>query len=218
MSLAGTATIVSPTVCRDSVAADLGYYYTALTPTPGTGIIGHAINTTFVETKPMFVCYNGSNVASIYPTFLRLTMTVIPVGNTQQQFTTTLDQGNRFSSGGTALTVANDNINSANLSLAQITVGAVTATAASSNRRVVSHRAFRPTVIGVAGDVYQFSWGSGELVDPSALPTDGTGRAHVVYVMSPLVVSPGCSLCITAWGATFSTGATYEYEFGYVEK
>ncbi len=216
MSLIGSSAVVAPLTSRDTQAADLGYYFTGVTPTPGTGIIGHAVNTTFVETKPMFCLFNGGN-ASIYPLYLRLTMTVVPVGNTQQQFTTTIDQGNRFSSGGTALTLANNNMNSQNLTAAQITVGAVTATAASSQRRVIQNRVFR-NVIGVVGDVYQWSWGSGELVDPSGLPTDGTLRAHVMYVNSPLVVSPGCSLCITAWGATYSTGATYEYEFGYVEK
>ncbi len=208
--------IVNPMLARDTVAADLGYSYIAAT-VPGTGIIGHAVNTTFVETKPMFLLYNGGSL-SIYPLFLRLTMTVLPVGNTMQQFTTTLDSGNRLSSGGTVLTPVNTNMLSTNTSAAFINIGAVTATAASTNRRLVSHRPFRPTVIGVAGDVYQFSWGSGELVDPAGLPTDGTLRAHVMYVMSPLVVAPGTSMLITAWGATFSTGATYEYEFGFVEK
>lgn len=217
MSLAGTATVTSVMTARDTQAADLGYSYVAAT-VPGTGIIGHAVNTTFVETKPMFVLYNGGNL-NIYPLWLRLTMTTIPVGNTMQQFTLTLDQGNRVSSGGSAIsTIANTNINSLNTSGAQITVGAITATAASANRRIINHRAFRPTVIGVAGDVYQYSWGSGELVDPSGLPTDGTNRAHIMYVCSPLVVSSGSSLLLTAWGATFSTGAVYEYEFGYVEK
>ncbi len=216
MSLAGTSTQVAPVTSRDTQASDLGYYFSAITPTPGTGIIGHAINTTFVETKPMFLLYNGGN-ANIYPMFLKLTNTAVSVGNTMTQFTVTLDQGNRFSSGGTALLVANNNINSGNQSGAQITVGAVTATAATANRRIMQHRMFR-NVIGVAGDVYQWSWGSGMLVDPSALPTDGTNRAHVLYVASPLVVTPGNSMLITAWGATFSTGATYEYELGFVEK
>jgi hypothetical protein len=217
MSLIGTSTVVTSTNARDTAVADLGVSYTAITPTPGTGIIGHAVSTALTETKAIFLCYNGGN-ATIYPLFLRLTMTVLPVGNTMQQFTTALDQGNRFTSGGTALTISNNNINSANVSLAQITVGAVVTTAASANRRLVSHRPFRPTVIGVVGDVYQFSWGSGTLVNPSALPTDGTLRAHVYYVCSPLVVPPGTSMLIHAWGATFATGATYEYEFGYVEK
>ncbi len=141
MSLAGTSTQVAPVTSRDTQASDLGYYFSAITPTPGTGIIGHAINTTFVETKPMFLLYNGGN-ANIYPMFLKLTNTAVSVGNTMTQFTVTLDQGNRFSSGGTALLVANNNINSGNQSGAQITVGAVTATAATAPREI--QRPFTP--------------------------------------------------------------------------
>ncbi len=216
MSLTTGQTLVAPGLSRDTVAADQGYYFTAST-VPGTGIIGHATSTTLVETKAIFYLYNGG-AATVYPTFLRLTMTVLPVGNTQQQFTTALDQGNRLATSATALTAVNCNQSSANVSLAQINIGASVLTAATSNRRIVHHRPFRPTVIGVAGDVYQISWGSGILVDPSGLPTDGTLRAHVMYVESPLVIPPGTSMAIHAWGATFSTGATYEYEFAYVEK
>lgn len=216
MSLTTSQTLVSPVLARDTVAADQGYYFTAST-VPGTGIIGHATSTTFVETKAIFYCYNAGN-ATIYPLYLRLTMTVLPVGNTMQQFTTILDQGNRLSTSATVLTPVNANINSQNTSGAQFNIGATVLTAASANRRVVSHRPFRPTVIGVVGDVYQFSWGSGVVQDPSSLPTDGTLRAHILYGCSPLVVPPGTSLAIHTWGATYSTGATYEYEFGFVEK
>lgn len=216
MPLTTGQTLVAPSMSRDTVAADQGYYFTAST-VPGTGIIGHAASTTFVETKAIFYLYNGGS-ATIYPTFLRLTMTVLPVGNTMQQFTTVIDQGNRLSTSATVLTGVNCSQNSANTSLAQINIGASVLTAATSNRRVLHHRPFRPTVIGVVGDVYQFSWGSGILVDPSGLPTDGTLRAHIMYVESPIVVPPGCSMAIHTWGATYSTGATYEYEFAYVEK
>ncbi len=217
MSLVGTGTVVAPGLQRDTVAADLGYYFTALTPTPGTGIIGHATSTTFVETKAIFALYNGGAL-TIYPTYLRLTMTVIPVGNTMQQFTTVLDQGNRIATAATALVISNTNMYSGNTSGAQISVGAVVCSAPTSLRRLISHRPFRPTVIGVAGDVYQFSYGSGQLVDPSALPVDGVLRAHIMYVMPPMVVASGTSMLIHTWGATYSTGAIYEYEFGFVEK
>lgn len=216
MGLTTGQTLIAPSISRDTVAADQGNYFTAST-VPGTGIIGHATSTTFVETKSIFFCYNGGS-ATIYPMYLRLTMTVIPVGNTMQQFTTVLDQGNRLSTSATALTAVNQNINSQNASGSLINIGATVLTAATANRRIVSHRPFRPTVIGVAGDVYQFSWGSGVLQDPSALATDGTNRAHIMYVMSPLVIVPGTMMAIHAWGATFSTGATYEYEFGFIEK
>lgn len=216
---AGPTTLpVSLSMARDTVAADLGAYYVAST-IPGTGLLGHAVSTTLVETKAIFLVAN-TGFATIYPQYLRMMMTVLPVGNTQQQFTVALDQGNRFSAyvAGNNLSVVNQNNNSPNTTGAIVGAGAITLTAATQNRRLVGHRQFRPTVIGVVGDVYQWSWGSGELVDPSGLPTDGTGRAHVYYNSSPLVIPPGFMMAIHAWGATFSTGATYEYEFGYVER
>ncbi len=220
MSLAGsTATVASPVLSRDTVAADLGNVYTAISPTPGTGMLGHAVSTTLTETKAMFLCYNGG-AFNIYPLYLRLTNAAVSVGNAQQQFTMALDQGNRFASfasGGAALTVNNSNMASGNLSAAQISGGAVVVSAASSQRRLLGNRVFR-SVIGVAGDVYQYSFGSGELVDPSGLPTDGTNRANVMYVVAPVVIAPGCSLLLHTWGATYSTGNTFEYEFGFVEK
>jgi hypothetical protein len=217
MALTTGQTLVAPSISRDTIAADQGYFFTAST-VPGTGIIGHATSTTFVETKSIFYLYNGGNAATVYPMYLRLTMTALPVGNTQQQFTTVLDQGNRLSTAATSLTPVNQSMSSPNTSGAQINIGATVLTAATANRRIVSHRPFRPTVIGVVGDVYQFSWGSGILQDPSALATDGTARAHIMYVMAPLVIPPGNMMAIHAWGATFSTGATYEYEFGFIEK
>ena len=219
MGLIGTSAVIGSGLARDTVPADLGTYYTAST-VPGTGLLGHAVSTTWVETKAIFSVYNAGSIASIYPQYLRLTMTVLPVGNVTQVFTTVLDQGNRFSAfvAGNALTPVNQNMNSPNSSLAQVSAGAVTLTGATGNRRLVSHRPFRPTVIGVAGDVYQFSYGSGELVDPSGLPTDGTLRAHIYYVMPPLVIVPGTMMAIHTWGATYSTGATYEFEFGFIEK
>jgi len=219
MSLTSANFPVTVLTARDTIAADQGAYYTAST-VPGTGLIGHAVSTTLVETKACFSIYNGGGSATIYPQYLRMTMTVLPVGNAMQQFTLAIDQGNRFSAfvAGNALTPVNVNQASSNTSLAQVSAGAVTLTAATSNRRIVGHRPFRPTVIGVVGDVYQWSFGSGELCDPSSLPTDGTLRAHVYYAMAPIALPPNTMLSIHAWGATFSTGATYEYEFGYVEK
>lgn len=219
MSLTGTNLPVAVLTARDTIAADAGAYYTAST-VPGTGLIGHAVSTTLVETKACFSVFNGGNSATIYPQYLRMTMTVLPVGNTQQQFTLAIDQGNRFSAfvAGNAIVPVNVNQNSPNSSLAQVSAGAVTLNTQTANRRIIGHRQFRPTVIGVVGDVYQWSFGSGELCDPSSLPVDGTLRAHVYYAMAPIVLPPGTMLSIHAWGATFSTGATYEYEFGYVEK
>jgi len=71
--------------------ADEGSYFSAITPTPGTGIVDGVV-TTFVETTPSVVIYNGSS-KRLFLDFLRLTITVAPVGGTRVRFTTTIDDG-----------------------------------------------------------------------------------------------------------------------------
>ncbi len=228
MALSPSAISTSPLLSRDTIAAEQGAYFVATMPTPGTGLIGHAVNTTFVETKPVFMVYNAGSL-TIYPQWLRMTVTVVATGNPtvlQTNFTTVMDQGNRFSAfvTGSALTPVNSNFNSTVTSAAQVSAGAITATAPTANRRLMSHIKPRPLNAGgtinapVVGDVYQMSFGLHELVDICGLPNDSTTRVHTNHVMAPLVLPPGMSLLLYTWSATFSAGATYEYELGYVEK
>ena len=56
---------------KELFSADEGSYFVAITPTAGTGVIGHAAPTTFDEAKPLFVLYNGGS-KNIYPQFLHL--------------------------------------------------------------------------------------------------------------------------------------------------
>lgn len=199
---------------KEYMAADEGSYFTALTPTPGTGIIGHAAPTTFDETKPYLLLYNGGQ-NRIYPQYLRLHDTVVSTAATRVQFTIAVDQGNRYSSAGTALSPSNVNMDSVVASAASIYVGAVVATAASASRRKVDHIVFRGS-IDVVEDVYEIVFAGG----------DGTGqggsRAATVQDMArmapPVVVGPGQSLLIHQWAGSQSTGPTFQVSFGYVER
>src|ERR1700674_2202627 len=141
MAFQGTGTVVSSLTGRDTQMADSGGVYVAITPTPGTGIIGGGSVQAFTETTPIFVLYNSGSL-NIYPLALRMHTTVIGATASVAQFwTNTLDSGNRLSSGGTGLTISNTNMTSNNKSAAIITVGAITATAATGARRVVGHTA-----------------------------------------------------------------------------
>ena len=61
---------------KEFFTATEGSHFVAITPTPGTGIIGHAAPTTFDEAKPYIVVYNGHPTKSLYPQFLHLHETV----------------------------------------------------------------------------------------------------------------------------------------------
>lgn len=205
---------VLPLSNKEWVSADEGSYFTGITPTPGTGIIGHAAPTTFDETKPYLLLYNGGQ-NRIYPQYLRLHDTVVSVGGSRVQFTVAIDQGNRYSSGGTALTKNNVNMDSVITTGATINVGAVIASAASASRRVIDHVVYRGT-IDVVEDVYELVFGS----------ADGSGASgsrvatvqDMAKLLPPVVIGPGQSLLVHQWAASQSTGPTFQVSFGYIER
>lgn len=194
-------------------SADEGSYFTAITPTPGTGIIGHAAPTTFDEAKPYLVAYNGHPSKTLYPQFLRLHETVASTGAARVQFTITTDVGNRRSSAGTQLTVASVNTAVTNESSTIAYVGAVVGTAATSARRIIGNVVFRGT-IDIVEDMYQIVWGAPDGVGNTSSRV--TTVAEFSRVMPPLAIGPGSSLCVTQWAGSQSVGPTYEVTFAYI--
>ena len=230
MSLIGSLPQVAPLLSRDTAAADLGFYYVATNPTPGTGIVETATITSFAlaEAAPMLSIFNGSIAGSatavnIYPLYIRLTVTQANAGGLVQRFTLTLDQGNRITTGAATtgiLSINNVNMASPNRSQAQIQSGAsLVASAASPQRRIVANQSFRNGgVVAVIGDVYQFNFGSTEQIDPMSLVETGTAICNVTYGFAPLVIGPGQSFLVQHWAASATTGAGFEYEIGFIEK
>lgn len=229
MSLQGTGgAVVSSILNRDTQAADAGYYFVALSPTPGTGVVETASIQSFAtaEAAPLMCVYNGSTVSSpvtIYPLYLRLTCTQANAVGLTQRFTLTVDQGNRVTTQAAAsgiLTINNVNMGSANKSQAQISTGASLVTsAATSQRRIVGNQSFRNGgVVCVIGDVYQFNFGSTEQVDPMSLVETGTAICNVTYGFAPIAIGPNQSFLVQHWAASTTTGAGFEYEFGFIEK
>lgn len=192
--------------------ADEGSYFSFVTPTPGTGIVDGVV-TTFVETTPSLVIYNGSNDKRLVMDFIRETCTVAPVGGTRVRRTLTIDDGNRYSSGGTALTINNTNMSS---SLAAPGVvgytGAITASAATASRRIVADPIFRWGTIGIVGDIYETVFGQAGAT-PSHTPVATV--ATFVKNVPPVVLGPGDSLVIVQWEASQSTAPTLEIEGGF---
>ncbi len=130
-------------------------------------------------------------------------------------FTQVLDTGNRLSSAGTALVPQNTNYASAAKSAAAISIGAPVATANSGLSRTISHHTFRGATIDVVHDRFVFNWGLASS-DGSVIPSATYG--HFSVNCPPLVIPPGASFLIHEWETSQSTGATYEFEFGYAEK
>ncbi len=226
MSLIGSTAVVAPVLNRDCVAADLGAYFVAVSPTPGTGIANTVtVETTLAqaEVSPYLSVYNGSSNLNIYPLYLRLTCTAAQAVATIMRFTLTLDQGNRITTAPAAagiLTTNNVNMGSALKSQAQIMAGTgIVAAAATSQRRIVGNQSFRNGgVINVIGDVYQFNFGATEQIDPMSLVETGTAICNVTYSFAPMVIGPNQNFMVLQWAAAQTTAPAFEIEFGYLEK
>lgn len=208
--------VVDSVFNRDLWTAAEGSRYVAVNPTAGTGILGHAAPTTFDETKAYLYVYNAGP-KTIYPVSLRLVDTVVSVGGTRTQFNQTIDVGNKYSSGGTALTVANTNMGVTTGTGATITAGAVVLSAATSRRRLLGNQVVKGANIDVVWDQIEFVFGTtggsqGGMLTPST-------TAQWFSVPCPAVAIPaGFGWAIYQWAASQSTGPTYEVIFDYIER
>lgn len=208
--------VVESVFNRDLWSAAEASRFVAVNPTAGTGIIGHAAPTTFDETKAFLFVYNGGG-KTIYPVCVRLVDTVVSVGDTRVQFNQTLDQGNRFSSGGTALTVSNTNIGSSVGSGATITAGAVVLTAATSRRRLLGNQVIKGANIDVVWDQVEFVFGTTGGSQGGMLTPTTVAQWYSVPV-PPVAIPPGYCWALYQWAASQSTGPTYEVIFDYIER
>ncbi len=198
---------------KELFAADEGSYFVAISATPGTGIIGHAAPTTFDETKPYLLVYNGGQ-ARIALQYLRFHETVVSTAATRTQWTFTIDDGNRLSSAGTAATINNVNMASSNVSNAAIKHGAPIATSASATRRVLGHYSLRGS-IDVVEDTLEFNFGG---------PSGGQNILAPATVMAvclnvpPVIIGPGQSFMAYQWSGSQSAAPTLEMVLGFIER
>ena len=223
MSFASTTNpIVAPlSGSRDTQLGDQGNYFVANTAVPGAGQISSAV-ATFVETTPVVVLFNSSSAANpvnIYPMYLAGYIVTIGTGVASAcNWTFTLDAGNRFTSGGAAMTVVNTNMNSNVGSVGIARNGALLATAATGARRIVGNGVVKDTVIEVISDSFNFNFGGGQQVWTSVLASNAAVQHHSSISMAPLVIGPQQSMVVVAWGVTKTGGTVYELQMGWVEK
>lgn len=204
----------SPITGKELFTADEGSYFMALTPTPGTGIIGTVNIAAITDISPTAVFYNGSTTKRIYPQFLNLHETVVSTSGARVQFTFYLDNINRWTSGGTALTNGSTKSGAADTSGLAAHVGAVVSPAQNA-KVLIDHVVFRGT-IDVVEDQYEFVFGSqggGMVTGPQA-----TTVQHFSATLPPVCILPGHSLVMHQWAASQANAPTYEYRFGYIAR
>ena len=204
-----------PVTGKEWGAADEGTYYVAVNPTAGTGIVG-PVSTTLDEAKALLCVYNGGQ-NRIYPQRMNLWVTVVGTTGTRQDYNFTIDQGNRYSSGGTALTKSNVNMDSVRTTGATINFGALVTSAASGSRRLMGNHQIREAAIEIVGDQYTFIWGN----NSNGGNSSGTRVATVAdfqVEVQPMVIGPGQSLLLHHWRTSITVGVTFEVNFEYIER
>lgn len=207
--------------------ADEGAYMVATNPTIGTGII-HALTTAFSATAAIFCLRNtdAEGGQRIYLDYVRLTTGATAIAMTAAtsiEAAVTIDNTNRYSSGGTSITPANVNMDSSRATIAQINFGAVVLSAASGSVRTVARAAVprRAAPALVTGDQIMFNFGQMDSptmgVVGAAAPA--TAAAAMYVPMPPVIIGGGDSLNFHLWypaGAT--TAPTYEFDIGWWER
>lgn len=207
--------------------ADEGAYMTATNATIGTGII-HALTTAFSATAALFCLRNtdAEGGQRIYLDYVRLTTGATAIAMTAAtsiEAAVTIDNTNRYSSGGTSITPANVNMDSSRATIAQINFGAVVLTAASGSVRQVARAAVprRAAPALVTGDQIMFNFGQMDApgIGVAGAAAPATAAANFYVPMPPVVIGGGDSLNFHLWypaGAT--TAPTYEFDIGWWER
>lgn len=202
-----------PIGTKELSACAEGSYYVAQTPTPGTGIIDGVV-TSLVKTTPSLTLYNGGT-NRVYLQYIDLYVTVASVGESLTQFTFFIDNIQKFTSGGTALTVKNTNMDSTLVSGVVGNTGVITAPAASASERLIAHVKLRDT-IPIIGDSYHFNFGGA--AHSQGAPSRVATVADFCRVLPPVCLGPGHTLTMYRWAAANSTGLTSQVNIGFIER
>lgn len=204
----------------DHVATDEGTYFTATNATLGTAITGTAAPTAFSATVALMSLFNAvqatASVAKrIYLRWIDLEVRAAGTNGTSFQFAMSLDTGNRYASGGTAITPVCANYDLTPTTLATLNFGALTASAASTPRRV-KHGMIRP-VIKVIGDHYLFLFGPQTPIVPGVV-VDGTAASVIPIQCPQVVIGQNQSFLLHEVAPSQSVAATYEFSMGWIER
>jgi hypothetical protein len=193
--------------------AEEGAYYKALTPTLGTAV-AYPVTAAFSATAGAAFLIRNANASptgpNIYLDYVRFTFSVAPASSTSAQFAVVVDPANRYTSGGSALTITNPNLNTTPATSAVAFAGSLTTTAASGSVRNISRGALKAT-IPLVGDSFTVNFGA----------VDSVATSSGVQQGGPVVLGPNAnhSMLVHLWfPANATTGASFEVDAGWWER
>lgn len=188
-------------------------YFTASSPTPGTGLATIAAQASLAGTAPFLMIRPGA-VKSVYLDYVRLIATAAGTAGTAIRFAVRNDATKAAPTGGSTLTSVNAFRGSAVASSALVYAGALAA-AADGSPLLVCSGLVRP-VIPVVGDSYYFAFG-GNSAPPNSLAPAGTAIAERYFALPPVAVKPSNVFQFHIWLPSQSAASSYEVELGYWE-
>jgi len=205
--------------------ADEGCYFIAHNATndASTTLAGHAapvlVDADATMTKPFIharFAAASTSLVRAYLDFIEIEVITAGANGTADSWATQLDTGaTRVSSGGTALTLVNPNMQSTATPSLVVLGGAVVTGAESANVRDLGFGQFRPS-IQIAGDKYMFVFGG----DPEAVGAAGataTINRHIVG-LPPVVLGPTDQFLLALYSPSQSAAGVYKVRMGWMEK
>lgn len=199
--------------------ADEGSYFVARNPTIGTGVAGIAAADAADDLETLLFLRNTSADSEgkrIYLDYLRLVPTAAGTNGTTTQYYSWIDTGtSRYTSGGSAITPQNVNMDSSESAPVTCMFGALVTAAASADKRTVGGGSLRLGVIKVIGDIYTFEFGPARGALPTSLVTSGTAQAIVTVRHAPVVLGPGDMFGLEVYAASQTVAASFEFELGF---
>lgn len=200
------------------VHAASGNYFVAKNPTNGTGIAGIAATGAFSDAESLMVVTNTSSAGEgkyIFLDYLKIRATAAGTDGTDHLWVAKIDDVTRYTSGGSAITPVNTNMDSTNTFPGTVHFGALVTASAGTNARLVGSGTLRITII-VVGDTFTFNYGGDTAVIPNtvAVGADSTNLVHRGVAHAPIVLGPGDCYVLSLYAASQSAASSYEFELG----
>lgn len=216
MSMPDTRRLLAPST---RMIAEFGAYWTAKSPTPGTGLNTIATLTALVATSP-FIQINAAAIAlgakSTYLDYCRLICRAPGTGGTSLELAVVTDTIKAAPTGGTQLVPVNVRSSIPNSAVgSSVWAGPLVAAAASAQRIITS--ANLRTVIPVIGDTYLIKFGAPDFGVPSG-PVGGTLVFDDYIAAPPVILDPGFTGQIHIWLPAQSAASQWEVaDLGFYE-
>ena len=209
----GALYIVTSTDAASGKAAGTGIATT-------TSVVDDAVGaTTHAQQCPTLYLANtapvtDSDAKSIYPLWMRFTVTAAPTSASVWSYAIRGDYAPRYTSGGTRLNPINVNMGASAQSQALCYFGAVIAALPSGNQRVLSSGQIQSS-IPVVKDQWIFTFG--DFSAPTNVLTASAAK-NLTIPVGPMVISPGTNFALEMWGTSCGGAPAWEFEMGYAER